>query len=87
MFGITPADYIRMFSQQRGRCAICRKHPPDGQRLHIDHCHSSGVVRGLLCKDCNWGLGWFRDSTKLLNKATDYLKLHTPMARRIRAKA
>ncbi len=73
MFGITPEDYDRMFEDQRGVCAICSRESPDGRRLHIDHCHASGRVRGLLCHDCNRGLGMFKDSQERLAAAVRYL--------------
>jgi hypothetical protein len=53
-------------------CAICRQ-PSVGQRLSIDHCHETGIVRGLLCSPCNLGLGSFRDSVERLESAIRYL--------------
>jgi hypothetical protein len=44
------------------------------QRMHIDHDHKTGLVRGLLCKHCNQGLGHFRDSTTFLHNAVGYLE-------------
>jgi len=73
LFGITPEDYDKMFADQNGVCAICDKESPDGRRLHIDHCHTTQNVRGLLCPDCNRGLGIFRDQVSLLDKAARYL--------------
>lgn len=52
-------------------CSICLEETPP---LHIDHCHSTGRVRGALCKTCNVGLGMFRDDPKLLNLAAEYLQ-------------
>jgi hypothetical protein len=56
------------------KCAICGGPPKHGSRLHTDHCHATGVVRGLLCITCNAGLGQFRDSPDLVMAALDYLK-------------
>lgn len=56
-FGITPTDYDRMLVEQSGGCAICGK-PPTSRRLHVDHDHDTGKVRGLLCTRCNTSLGW-----------------------------
>jgi hypothetical protein len=74
LFGITPEDYDAMFARQGGVCAICRRTSPDGRRLHVDHCHNSKRVRGLLCHDCNRGIGMFRDLPGLLRTAADYVE-------------
>ncbi len=73
LFGITPEQYDDMLSKQGGTCAICQRASPDGRRLHIDHCHATAKVRGLLCHDCNRGLGMFRDNVALFQRALDYL--------------
>jgi hypothetical protein len=73
LFGITPEDYDQMFSDQLGVCAICLRASPDGRRLHIDHDHATKVVRGLLCHDCNRGLGIFKDDLNRLSRAIEYL--------------
>ena len=70
-FGITEEDYSKMFTEQQGACAICLIIPK--RTLHIDHCHTTGKVRGLLCSNCNTGLGQFKDNTDLLDKAKVYL--------------
>lgn len=72
-FGITPEQYDAMFSSQKGVCFICERASPDGRRLHVDHCHKTKKVRGLLCHDCNRGLGIFKDDPNLLRKAANYL--------------
>lgn len=62
-----------MLVDQMSRCMIC----PDEIELrtaHIDHCHETGAVRGLLCRSCNLGLGHFKDRVELLEKAMTYLK-------------
>lgn len=71
-YGLTITQYEAMLADQSGGCAICGT-KPDGKRLAIDHCHTTGKVRGLLCAPCNWGLGYFRDNTNLLHKAVKYL--------------
>ena len=55
--------------KQKRRCAICRKK----KKLILDHCHKKNKKRGLLCNNCNVGLGMFKDSVKALKKATTYL--------------
>lgn len=72
-FGITTADYDRMVEAHGGSCAICRKPCQTGRRLAIDHCHQTGIIRGLLCQGCNTGLGKFQDDPALLNAAAAYL--------------
>lgn len=67
----TVKQYRVMEKRQRGLCAICRKKPKG--RLHVDHDHRTGKVRGLLCQQCNHGLGLFYDSIKSLRTAIMYL--------------
>lgn len=71
-YGITLDQYHIMSAAQRNRCAICN----EKGLLAIDHCHISGVVRGLLCRPCNSVLGLARDSIKTLIKAILYLGKH-----------
>lgn len=52
VYGISEATFNRMMKHQGGRCAICRR-PPRSRSLHVDHDHSTGAVRGLLCFQCN----------------------------------
>jgi RNA polymerase subunit RPABC4/transcription elongation factor Spt4 len=76
MYGITIHDKERMISEQGGRCPICTTAIVMGRRSHIDHCHSSGKIRGVLCGSCNSGLGLFKDNQASLAAAIDYLKKH-----------
>jgi hypothetical protein len=69
-YGFNDIAYSNLFSKQCGRCAICKK----SESLVIDHDHSTGKVRGLLCRKCNIGLGMFIDSQKLLCAAGKYLQ-------------
>lgn len=79
MFGITLEDYNEMYKAQNGRCAICDKHSDDdSQALSVDHCHTTGKVRGLLCNNCNRALGLFNDSPEILSKAIAFLKIKQP---------
>lgn len=73
-FDMTEDEFAELNDIQNGICAICDEAPvDDSTRLNIDHDHDSGVVRGLLCRGCNQGLGSFRDSPELLRRAIDYL--------------
>lgn len=74
-YGITIAQYDAMNAAQSGVCAIC-SNPPVRRRLDVDHCHSTGVIRGLLCEHCNKALGLFRDSINKLSSAIKYLSKH-----------
>lgn len=57
------------------RCEICSTRRPGGTGgWHVDHCHTTGRVRGILCSNCNTGLGTFQDSTRFLERAADYLR-------------
>ena len=74
MYGITLEQYHKLVEHQGGGCAICgRSNEPDGRKLSIDHCHTSGNVRGVLCYACNKALGLFYDQTERLAKAIQYL--------------
>lgn len=81
-YGITLEDYDRMLAEQEGRCAICGTDNPVGEgnsttkqsfSFAVDHCHDTGLVRGLLCNPCNRGLGFFKDNIGHLILATRYL--------------
>jgi hypothetical protein len=75
-YGLTIADYDAMFDAQGGCCAICAVAEVDAAmgRFHVDHCHTSGEVRGLLCHNCNTGLGKFKDDINALAAAITYLE-------------
>jgi hypothetical protein len=72
MFGITQEEYDELLKSQKKVCAIC-KLDPGGIRLSVDHNHKTGQVRGLLCRNCNVGLGLFDDNPDLLHRAVFYL--------------
>lgn len=69
-YGISLDDYNQMARKQRKRCAICRRIKP----LHVDHCHKTKRVRGLLCFGCNVTLGKVGDDPKILLRFVGYLK-------------
>ena len=75
-YGITAEEYWRIYEHQGGRCYICRKGTGRRKKLSVDHCHETGVVRGLLDTACNRGLlGHLQDDIDALQRAIDYLKL------------
>ena len=81
-YNITYEQYDRMLTEQNGLCAICgypeRHKTPTGiiKPLSVDHDHSSGQLRNLLCADCNHGLGNLKDDPQLCLKAAHYLERH-----------
>jgi hypothetical protein len=74
-YGIEHGTYDMMLSSQNGRCAICGTDTPGGKsnRFHLDHCHDTNAVRGLLCGPCNTGIGQFKHDASNLQKAIEYL--------------
>lgn len=72
-FGIELPDYNRIFESQSGVCKICGG-PPQRRYLSVDHHHVTGKVRGLLCQNCNAGIGMFKENPVLLQAAITYLK-------------
>jgi hypothetical protein len=74
-YGITLEQYDQMVVEQEGVCLICDTDTPMGhhKRFVVDHNHTSGEVRGLLCSKCNSGLGCFSDNPNTLLKAAQYL--------------
>lgn len=73
-YGITAEDYRVLAEAHGGCCAICGDEPQD--RLHIDHDHHTGIVRGLLCRGCNHALGNALDDPARLRAMADYLERH-----------
>lgn len=73
-YGITAEQRDVMLAAQGFKCAVCSTASPGGQgNWHVDHCHTTGRVRGLLCCNCNRGLGYFRDNSEFLTNAIAYL--------------
>ena len=76
VYGISSEDYNDLFQKQNGCCVICGKHQNEFERrLCVDHCHKTGIVRGLLCTKCNAGLGNFDEDFSRFEKAMLYLKM------------
>jgi hypothetical protein len=75
-YGIDNNDYDLMLASQDGKCAICTTLAEDSpkKQLFIDHCHSSGKVRGLLCHHCNFVIGQAKDDIEVLKNAIKYLR-------------
>lgn len=78
-YGLSLEDYADMYVLQQGRCAIClqeetaRSNKGYVKSLAVDHCHTTGAVRGLLCNKCNVGIGYLDDNIIILHNAIKYL--------------
>lgn len=73
-YGLTDEQFQTMLVRQKNSCVICNKVFNSTRDTHVDHCHRTGKVRGILCGACNNGLGRFEDDTYRLLKAILYLK-------------
>lgn len=74
-FGISYQEYLTMLEAQGGCCAICGTSDTGKRKAFaVDHCHHTGKIRGLLCSNCNTGIGNLRDDIGLLERAIEYLR-------------
>lgn len=77
--GLTRTQQIEQLTKkQDGLCAICDSQFNYKRKRVVDHCHNSGEIRGLLCYNCNLGLGMFKDDVDKLNRAIIYLSKFKP---------
>lgn len=89
-FKMTLEDWISLYNCQDGKCPVCTKALPKLEEMDIvsrdtkwahrdwntDHCHKTGKVRGITCRQCNMGLGSFKDSPEIMRSAADYIEKH-----------
>lgn len=75
-YGISLQEYNAKLEEQNNSCAICGLACPSGRRLAVDHNHTTGKVRGLLCGPCNQAIGSLKEDKELMFKAIEYLMLH-----------
>jgi hypothetical protein len=80
-YGIPLGSYALLYEAQGGQCFICRRATGRTKRLAVDHDHKTGLVRGLICKPCNWLLGHSRDDPEFFDRAKAYLL--NPPARKV----
>jgi 5-methylcytosine-specific restriction endonuclease McrA len=76
-YGLSPEEYAALLTEQGGECALCGSKEARGRwgtHFHVDHCHASGKVRGLLCASCNSALAQLGDSVEGLTRALDYVR-------------
>lgn len=71
-YNITIAEFKKMEKAQNGRCLICKRKPKS--RLSVDHCHTTGDIRGLLCSNCNTAIGLLHEDTERMKNAIRYLQ-------------
>lgn len=78
-YGLSVEEYDKMFKEQDGKCKICGSTDTGSAQtnnLSVDHDHTTGRVRGLLCSKCNRGIGYLQDNPMFLRAAADYLECH-----------
>ena len=74
-YNLTSKEWQNMFDSQGGKCACCGIHQSELKRaLVVDHCHTTGKVRALLCSHCNSALGYSKESVKVLESLIEYVK-------------
>jgi len=74
-YNLTYDEYVELYNKQNGKCAICKTSKQLGSNsgLLVDHCHKTNKVRGLLCNNCNSGIGKLQDDINILYSAIKYL--------------
>lgn len=88
-YGITSEEYDLMFAKQNGKCACCGALPEiirtrgEGKipRFHVDHCHKTGKIRGLLCSGCNKALGYINDNLEQAKALVAFLEKHNSQSK------
>lgn len=74
-YGVTQEQFDQMLLNQNNKCKICDIEFNGSKFTHIDHCHKTNTVRGLLCNNCNMALGQFGDNTDIMGMAIKYLQI------------
>lgn len=75
-YGITAEQKLNLISEQHGKCAICKTELSDNIHICVDHDHVTGLIRGILCRKCNTGIGQFSDDIEIIENALEYLRTH-----------
>lgn len=77
-YGLSKTDYDKLIDKQNNRCDICSS-PFDDKDYQpsVDHCHTTGKIRAILCRGCNSGMGHFKDNSERLRSAADYIDRHS----------
>ena len=74
LYGLTHEEWLAMWNNQDGKCAICNSPFENPSDACVDHNHRTDEIRGLLCRQCNAALGLFKDDSEILNNAMKYLE-------------
>jgi hypothetical protein len=74
---MTVDEYNEIIKMQDGVCYICKNSCDSGKSLAVDHDHNNGKIRGLLCRNCNTGLGFFKENTENMLRAIEYIEMHS----------
>lgn len=80
-YRLTLDEFERLWVLQGGLCALCGEPAKDKNTLVIDHCHSTGVVRGFIHRTCNLLIGYADENSNLLEKAIAYIKKHKEVSK------
>lgn len=73
-YNITLEELDKLIIEQDNKCRICNRSPNKDKRLHLDHNHETREIRGLLCAQCNWYVGFIEKDPQILSKIKEYLK-------------
>lgn len=77
-YNLTEQEFLNLFETRNYKCDICGTSKDENKKgLAVDHCHKTGKIRGLLCGNCNNGIGRFKDNIQILENAVKYLKENT----------
>lgn len=83
-YGLAIETFLLLYEKQEFKCAICKVELIwSKQGLHVDHCHATNTLRGLLCGRCNMGLGYFKDNADVLLEAANYIARHKTAIERV----
>jgi hypothetical protein len=77
LYGLTPEAYETKFEAQGRSCASCGSTDHNGKNFHVDHCHATGAVRGILCHPCNTALGLLQEDPNKITALANYVKVHS----------
>lgn len=78
LYNLTKDEYFLKLDNQNHKCSICLRVLINKKETHVDHCHTTGKVRDILCSNCNHILGAVKEDIEYLNKIIDYLKKYYP---------
>jgi len=74
-YGMNKEQFLEFFASQKNKCKLCSRELQE--KWCVDHCHTTGKIRGVLCYACNSGIGHLQEDPEILRKAIDYVQMHT----------